>query len=141
MTNKLAQPKPAQSLQQKWFQATKEAADGITKPLAIKDFKATWGAQFKAEELEALVVPRRTLARRKAQSGKLSPDETDRAMRLARIASEAGKVFGNAEKASRWLRNPQAKLASRSPLSLLESEAGTAVVLNLLGQIEHGMFA
>ncbi len=128
-------------LQRKWSQATLEAANGISKPLTIKDFKAIWGKQFKSEELEDLVVARRTLARRKLLSGKLSREETDRAMRLARIASEASKVFGNAEKASRWLRGPQAKLSGRTPLSLLESEAGTAVVENLLGQIEHGMFA
>jgi putative toxin-antitoxin system antitoxin component (TIGR02293 family) len=150
MIDKVAHGKPAArraaslaraGLEERWLEATSEAARGTGKPLAIRDFKAIWGPRFRTEELEELVVPRRTLARRKVQSGKLSQEETDRALRLARVASDADRVFGNEEKASRWLRKPHTRLGGRAPLALLASEAGTAVVEEMLGQIEHGMFA
>jgi putative toxin-antitoxin system antitoxin component (TIGR02293 family) len=60
--------------------------------------------------------------------------------RLARIAAKAGRVFGDSNKASRWLRKPNAVLAGRTPLMLLESESDARVIDELLGQIDHGMF-
>lgn len=91
--------------------------------------------------MEELIIPRRTLARRKAQRENLTLEEADKALRLARIASEADRVFGNQAKADHWLRAPQSRLNGKTPLSLLKSEAGAIVVEEMLGQIDHGMFA
>jgi putative toxin-antitoxin system antitoxin component (TIGR02293 family) len=56
-----------------------------------------------------------------------------------RVIQRAKKTFGSLEKAMRWLNRPTALLQSRSPQSLLESEAGTRRVLDLLTKIEHGI--
>jgi putative toxin-antitoxin system antitoxin component (TIGR02293 family) len=119
--------------------AEAHALRGGTVALKPRDL-ARWSSRFSAEEIELLIVPKRTLARRRAKREALTPEETDRAMRLARISIEADRVFGDPGKASRWLRKPNAALAGQTPLALLKSETGARAVGELLGQIDHGMF-
>ena len=123
-----------------WAGALKKAVSG--KPVVVKlEDLSRLAAEFSAEEIDRLVIPKRTLARRKARGEMLSADEADRALRLARIGAEANRVFGNPEKARRWLRKPAAAFHGRTPLDLLENEAGARAVDELLVQIDHGMFA
>ena len=69
-----------------------------------------------------------------------SSEETDKAVRLARISAEADRVFGSTEKSARWLRKTNAALSGQIPLDLLRSETGALAGEVLLGQIDHGMF-
>ena len=96
---------------------------------------------YSEDEIFALVVPKRTLARRRAANEPLTVEETDKALRLDRIAEQAGRVFGEAEKAQRWLRKPKRELTGETPLAYLASEAGARVVEEMLFRIEHGVFA
>jgi putative toxin-antitoxin system antitoxin component (TIGR02293 family) len=96
---------------------------------------------FSDEEIFALVVPKRTLARRKAANEPLTVEETDKALRLERVAVQAERVFGAPEKAQRWLRKAKRELRGETPLAYLASEAGARVVEEMLFRIEHGMFA
>ena len=107
-------------------------------PAALSDL-ARHG--YSEEEIFSLVVPKRTLARRKAANELLTVEETDKALRLARIAAQAERVFGEAEKAHRWLRKPKRALQGEMPLAYLASEAGARVVEEMLHRIEHGIFA
>lgn len=94
---------------------------------------------YSANEISELVVPRRTLARRHAHNEPLSVEETDKAMRLQRIASLAARVFGNPDKANRWLRKPKDRLHGKTPVEFLGSESGARVVEEMLVQIDYGM--
>jgi putative toxin-antitoxin system antitoxin component (TIGR02293 family) len=95
---------------------------------------------FNDEELYDLVVPRRTLMRRRGTgSGRLSLDESGRAFRLARIMAHAERAFGEAVKARRWLRKPSRTLNGLVPLALLKTEPGAHLVEQTLYQIEYGM--
>jgi putative toxin-antitoxin system antitoxin component (TIGR02293 family) len=96
---------------------------------------------YSDDEIWALVVPKRTLARRVASKEPLTVEETDKALRLERIAILADRVFGNPTKAHRWLRQPKNLLNGGTPLAFLASEAGARTVEEMLHQIEHGMFA
>lgn len=93
------------------------------------------------EEVYALVVPRRTLTHRRARREALSRDESDRAVRLARVAALSEQVFGDAERAWRWLRAPKRQFRGRSALQLLATEAGARVVEELLYRVDEGMAA
>jgi putative toxin-antitoxin system antitoxin component (TIGR02293 family) len=95
---------------------------------------------YSEDEIFALVVPKRTLARRKAAKEPLTVEETDKALRLERIAEQAERVFGEVEKAQRWLRKPKRELKGETPLAHLASEAGARVVEEMLFRIEHGIF-
>lgn len=104
------------------------------KPASLKALVA-----YTAEEIYSLVVPKRTLARRQKRHEPLTIEETDKALRLARIASLAEQVFGSEEKAGRWLRKPKRSLDGETPLVYLASESGARVVEEMLTQIDSGI--
>jgi putative toxin-antitoxin system antitoxin component (TIGR02293 family) len=95
---------------------------------------------YSDDEIFALVVPKRTLARRKAANEPLTVEETDKALRLERIAAQAERVFGEPDKAQRWLRKAKRELKGETPLAYLATEAGARVVEEMLFRIEHGIF-
>ena len=87
-----------------------------------------------------IAVSTRTWARRKAQN-LLSPVESDRLYRLARIIARTEEVFGSREKARLWLKEPNRALHLQTPLSLLDTDEGTRRVEDVLIRIEHGVFS
>jgi putative toxin-antitoxin system antitoxin component (TIGR02293 family) len=88
-----------------------------------------------------LEIPARTMARRKA-AGKLSPEESERALRLATVFERALGLFeGNVPEALRWLRQPKKALGGESPLEYSRTELGAREVENLIGRLEHGVFS
>jgi putative toxin-antitoxin system antitoxin component (TIGR02293 family) len=86
-----------------------------------------------------LAISRSTLQRRKA-AGRLSPDESDKVMRLSRLLEHATNVFGDVERARAWLKFPQRGLGGAIPLDYAETEVGAREVDNLLGRIEYGVY-
>src|ERR1700757_614139 len=92
------------------------------------------------EQLAAkLAISRSTLQRRKA-AGRLSPDESDKVMRLSRLLEHATNVFGDIERARVWLKFPQRGLGGAIPLDYAETEVGAREVDNLLGRIEYSVY-
>jgi putative toxin-antitoxin system antitoxin component (TIGR02293 family) len=119
-------------------------ADVFAEPAVRLDAKALADLSrhgYSEDEVFALVVPKRTLARRRASNERLTVEETDKTLRLARIAVQAERVFGAPEKAHRWLRKAKRELQGETPLAYLASEAGARVVEEMLFRIEHGIFA
>ncbi|HEX3986141.1 MAG TPA: antitoxin Xre/MbcA/ParS toxin-binding domain-containing protein [Acidobacteriaceae bacterium] len=109
-------------------------------PVAIiASFVASSGLQF--NELYDVVIPARTLKHRRARREPLTRDESDKLARLIRIYDQGARVFGDKEKALHWLRKPLRRFADRSPLQMLRTEFGARMVEELLGQLDHGMFA
>jgi putative toxin-antitoxin system antitoxin component (TIGR02293 family) len=96
---------------------------------------------YSEDELFTLVIPKRTLARRRAAHEALTVEETDKAMRLRRIATQAQRVFGDPGKAHRWLRKPKRELNGETPIAFLASEEGARIVEEMLHRIDHGMAA
>jgi len=92
-------------------------------------------------ELYTLVIPQRTLSHRKAKSERLTLEESDRALRTARILSLARVVFADPEKALRWLRKPKHALQDKTPLGVLSTDAGARIVEEMLYRIDEGMAA
>ena len=86
-------------------------------------------------------VPSRTLARRKI-TGKLSPEESERVLRLAMLYDKTLALFGgNAADAREWLRQPKKALGGETPLAFSATELGAREVENLIGRLEHGVFS
>jgi putative toxin-antitoxin system antitoxin component (TIGR02293 family) len=96
---------------------------------------------YSEAEIFDLVIPKRTLARRRAGNELLTVEETDKALRLKRIAVHAERVFGDPAKAHRWLRKPKRLLQGETPLAFLASEEGARKVEEMLHRIDHGMAA
>jgi len=83
----------------------------------------------------------RTLSRRLASGSRLSADESDRTMRVARVFAKTTDVFGNGKKASHWLQTPNRVMEGETPLSLLDTDAGVKWVETILGRIEYGLYS
>lgn len=90
--------------------------------------------------LDASRIPERTFHRRQEKQELLTATESDRVMRIARVGAEAGRVFGNDEKAARWLSKVNRMLGAK-PLDLLASDAGSREVEAELQRIDWGDFA
>jgi putative toxin-antitoxin system antitoxin component (TIGR02293 family) len=93
------------------------------------------------EEIYSFIVPRRTLVHRKTRHESLTHDESDRAVRIARITALAKEVFGNDAKAARWLRKAKSRFEDRSPMEMLRTEAGARLVEEMLLQLDYGFAA
>jgi putative toxin-antitoxin system antitoxin component (TIGR02293 family) len=91
-------------------------------------------------ELDRIVLPRKTLANRR-KIGALTPEQSDRLVRVARVIAAAEETFGGRDKADAWLRRPTTALADECPLDLLDTDEGAREVETLLGRIAHGIAA
>jgi putative toxin-antitoxin system antitoxin component (TIGR02293 family) len=120
--------------------AEKAAYAGKQNLMSVRDLQA-WLKRFGQEIVEETIIPRRTLLRRKARKEKLSQEETDRALRMARITLHAERTFHDPERGQEWLMRPNKKFGGRPPVELLRTEAGSVVVQETLYQIQHGIFA
>jgi len=90
--------------------------------------------------LDVSRIPVRTFHRRQSENQPLTATEADRVLRIARVAREAERVFGDARKARRWLTTPSAVLGE-VPLRLLSTDAGARDVEAELGRIDWGEYA
>ncbi|MBB5546568.1 type II RES/Xre toxin-antitoxin system antitoxin [Paraburkholderia fungorum] len=95
---------------------------------------------LKADEL-LFIIPRRTLSHRRQNGERLSTEESDKAIRLAKIVAQAEAVFGDQEKAVRWLRRQQTRFAGKNALEMMATEQGGRLVEEALVQIDEGYFA
>ena len=80
----------------------------------------------------------RNFLRRKEQK-RLSPDESDRLYRLARVIAHANRVFEDPEESADWIQSPNSALGKQQPLNLLDTDIGVQQVDQVLGRIEHGI--
>lgn len=95
----------------------------------------------RAQVAERLNIPSRTLSRRLAAKSRLTHDESDRAMRMARVVALAKEVLGSDEKASRWMSNPNRALGGKRPFDQLDTEPGVRSVEEVLYGIAYGMYS
>ena len=103
------------------------------------------------DEVLALIIGTslRTVGRRRkaAEAGhralkeRLSPVESDRLYRFARIIALAETVFENREDALGWLNSSQHGLGGAVPFRMLQTDAGAREVEELLIRIEYGVIS
>lgn len=85
------------------------------------------------------VIPRRTFSSLRTLS-RLTPEQSDRVARTAGVAALAQRVFGDAGSAREWLLAPNPALGHQTPLRMLRTGSGAAVVEAVLIRIEHGVY-
>jgi putative toxin-antitoxin system antitoxin component (TIGR02293 family) len=111
--------------------------EGRLAPSVIKRL-STLGLE--RSEIDAVVIPSRTLQHRRSRREKLTVEESDRVLRVIRVLSLTESIYGSRPRALEWLRKPHAQLNGRAPLSLLKTDTGSRIVEELLIQIDEGMF-
>jgi putative toxin-antitoxin system antitoxin component (TIGR02293 family) len=118
-----------------------DLASLVDKRLPATAVKALVRGGLSDAEVYQLIVPRRTLAHRIAKHQSLSKDESDKAVRVARITAMAEQAFGEPERAWRWLRKSKRRFGGKTPVEMLATEAGARLVEETIGQIEYAIFA
>ncbi len=86
-------------------------------------------------------IPLRTLSRRISSQSRLSPAESDRTLRFARVVAQAKETFDDMSKAALWLQTPNRVLKGQRPIELLDTDAGVQQVETVLGRIAYGVYS
>ena len=84
-----------------------------------------------------LCISERTLSRRIAANTRLTAEESDRTVRLARVFAAAEETLGSTELARQWLKAPNRALHGESPFEMLDTDTGVQTVESVLGRIAY----
>ena len=120
------------------FDLASAAMDGLSPEAAARVLES---GLLTPDELYRLVIPRRTLDRRRGEKKALTVDEADRLLRVVRVVVGALEALGDSEKARVWLRTPNRALRGEVPIDLLATDIGARMVERVLGRIEHGVYS
>jgi len=95
----------------------------------------------KSEIAKAVFIPTATLQRR-SKAGRFSQGESDRLYQLSEVFHAATALFEqDTVSAKNWLNNPVKGLGNKRPIEMIGTAAEVEAVLNLIGRLEHGVFA
>src|ERR1035438_5357365 len=92
----------------------------------------------RAQVAKRLNIPSRTLSRRLATKSRLTQDESDRTLRMAKVIALANEVLGAEDQASRWMVAPNRALGGLKPFDQPDTELGVPSVEQVLYAIELG---
>jgi putative toxin-antitoxin system antitoxin component (TIGR02293 family) len=90
----------------------------------------------KISSLEWIVVPKTTLERREEQ---LSPQESERTERVARLFVHARRALGTEAEARQFMTTPHPQLENRSPIDAARTDLGTRRTEQILNALEYGL--
>jgi putative toxin-antitoxin system antitoxin component (TIGR02293 family) len=90
---------------------------------------------------QKLGIPVRTLSRRLSQGSVLTPAESDRVVRVARVCANAIEKIGEEGKAIEWLSTPNRALGGERPIDQLETDSSARMVEDVLGRIAYGVYS
>ena len=90
----------------------------------------------KVSSLEWTIVPKTTLERREAQ---LSPVESERTERVARIFVHARRALGSEAEARAFMIAPHPELDGRTPVDAARTDLGTRRTEQILNALEYGL--
>jgi putative toxin-antitoxin system antitoxin component (TIGR02293 family) len=123
-----------------------DLAQSVRNGLALETQTIFLAHGLTRDEFHRIVIPQRTFRHRTERRNKglqevLSPEESDKAVRAARILAFAERVFAGRDKALSWMRQPKKRFHGDTPMTMLETETGARLVEQMLVQIDDGMFA
>lgn len=71
----------------------------------------------------------------------LNPEQSERAIELARLYSRGEEVFGSLHSFQEWMNSSVTSLGNKKPKELLDTSLGITMLMDELGRIEYGVFA
>src|SRR5216684_4163977 len=95
-----------------------DLARAVGKRLPLKFLIYIKDMGFSDREIGQFIIPPRTRRHRERRKERLTVEESDRLVRMARIQSLAEDVFGDTEKANRWLRQGLPIIDGKTPLDV-----------------------
>lgn len=111
-------------------------AGGLPKDALKRAVRRVFPEPKSADEILYRIIAPATYKRRR---GRLKADESERTERLARTIASAEFVWGNPQKAHRWLVKPHPELGRVPPIECALTELGARQVEELLDRIFYGL--
>ncbi|MFY0626368.1 MAG: DUF2384 domain-containing protein [Reichenbachiella sp.] len=71
----------------------------------------------------------------------LNPTVSDRTLQIATLFQHEIEVFERVEMFKEWLKSPLIALGQKQPYELMNNSTGIAIIHDLLGRIEHGIYS
>jgi putative toxin-antitoxin system antitoxin component (TIGR02293 family) len=120
-----------------------DSAELVRRGLSIESYKrvADLYQLSDAQMSKTIGTSVRTIIRLQKEHKPLNATWSDRLYRLARIAAQAQIVFEQPQTAIDWLKRPNRALSGYAPVDLLDTDAGTEQVAELLDRIEYGVYS
>jgi putative toxin-antitoxin system antitoxin component (TIGR02293 family) len=120
-----------------------DSVEVVRRGLSIESFKrvASYYQLSDAQMSKVVGTSVRTIVRLQKEDKPLNATWSDRLYRLARVAAQAQDVFESADTATSWLKRPNRALNGHAPVDLLDTDAGTEQVVELLDRIEYGVYS
>ncbi|MBA3341894.1 MAG: DUF2384 domain-containing protein [Gemmatimonadaceae bacterium] len=109
---------------------------GLPKEALGNTTRYVFGRGALATSFAARIVPPATYKRRKKS---LAPAESEKLERVARVVATAAYVWGDREKAIRFLLSPHPLLEGRRPIDAAISDLGARRVEETLMHLQHGL--
>ena len=123
--------------------STNDSVEVVRRGLSIESFKrvANYYQLSDVQMSKVIGTSIRTIVRLQKEDKPLNATWSDRLYRLARVAAQAQEVFESADTATSWLKRPNRGLNGHAPVDLLDTDAGTEQVVELLDRIEYGVYS
>ena len=123
--------------------STNDSIEVVRRGLSIESFKrvANYYQLSDVQMSKVIGTSIRTIVRLQKEDKPLNATWSDRLYRLARVAAQAQEVFESADTATSWLKRPNRGLNGHAPVDLLDTDAGTEQVVELLDRIEYGVYS
>ena len=120
-----------------------DSVEVVRRGLSIASFKrvANYYQLSDVQMSKVVGTSIRTIVRLQKEDKPLNATWSDRLYRLARVAAQAQDVFESASTATTWLKRPNRGLNGFAPVDLLDTDAGTEQVVELLDRIEYGVYS
>ncbi|PSO64921.1 MAG: toxin-antitoxin system, antitoxin component [Cyanobacteria bacterium QH_8_48_120] len=109
-------------------------------PSAAEHIAEYYGLSYQ-QVSELIGISIRTLERHRRENKPLSPVQSDRLLRYARVAARTEAVFENTWAAQNWLKRANPALGGEIPMYLLDTEMGAKQVDDVLVRIEYGVYS
>ncbi len=87
-----------------------------------------------------LPVTKRTIEKVKDQE-LLSPQVSDRVLQIATLYQQGIELFGNSKEFKDWMSSSIISLGNKRPIDYMDNGTGIAIIHDLLGRIEHGIYS
>ena len=104
--------------------------------LVLEETAAALGIS-KSALMKAAGIPVSTAGAQQRSGKPLSPEDSEKILRILRVALRAEEVFGDQDRGRAWLTSDVHALGRR-PLDLLDTQDGYELVIDELGRIVFG---
>jgi putative toxin-antitoxin system antitoxin component (TIGR02293 family) len=98
-------------------------------------------ADISLTEMALIVHTSDRTLRRYSDHQKLSQEQSERMIELAKLYSRGEEVFGSINKFKDWMDTTLLPFGNKKPKAFLDTSLGIQMIMDELGRIEHGVLA